>query len=228
VEADITRPTAPWRVAILSDVRVYCEALAEVFMKQGFDVSPMPCVSESAPLPLGRADADIVVIDTRMTGGLSVTRRLRNALPLAKLIVVGLADKERDVIPYIEAGINGYVSPEAGATELVRVVSGTVRGESPCSPRITAALMARLATLATDHSISDARLTGREMEVLELVEEGLSNKEIATRLHIAVQTAKNHVHNILSKLNLRHRAEASSWLRHHSDWTPESGRYAPS
>ena len=94
------------------------------------------------------------------------------------------------------------------------MLESVARGETLCSPEVAAALMDRVATLALGApSGSDARLTKREAQIVALLEEGLSNKEIAQRLVIEVATVKSHVHNILEKLKLSGRSDAAEWVR---------------
>jgi DNA-binding NarL/FixJ family response regulator len=100
---------------------------------------------------------------------------------------------------------------------LIATLASVVRDEMACSPRIAAALLRRVASLAVERSPwpSGARLTARELEVLGLIDEGLSNKQIAGRLCIELATVKNHVHNILEKLQVGRRSEAALQVRMH-------------
>lgn len=132
------------------------------------------------------------------------------------MLALALApDSERDIVATAEAGIGGYVPPDASIEDLVEAVKHAARGEMICSPRVAAALARRIATLASNRPVGSAApsLTAREMEVLELLEIGLSNKQIANRLSIRLATVKNHVHSILAKLNVRRRGEAVAALR---------------
>jgi len=112
-------------------------------------------------------------------------------------------------------GIAGFVTSEASVAELVAAIESVARGESLCSPSVVAALLRRLGSLARSWAEADPTqpLTRREREILELIDEGLSNKQIAQRLRIELPTVKNHVHNILGKLGVRRRAEAAALVR---------------
>ena len=111
--------------------------------------------------------------------------------------------------------VSGYVSREDSLDDLVAVVESVGRGELLCSPRVAASLLRRVASRAGTRwdSAPTHHLTAREAQIGQLIQEGLSNKEIASRLGIEVTTAKNHVHNLLEKLQVHRRAEAVARLR---------------
>ena len=119
------------------------------------------------------------------------------------------------MVPLVEAGAAGYLTRDASLRDLFAALSSAVRDEVLCSPRIVASLARRLARLAEQHATrpTPASLTAREAEVVGLLDAGLSNKEIATRLCIELPTVKNHVHHILEKLHVNRRGEAAARLR---------------
>src|SRR5262249_34883111 len=111
-------------------------------------------------------------------------------------------------------GVTGYVTREASLDELVAVIQSVARGEMLCSPRIAGALVRRVASLAAASPVRPrVALTGRELEIVALIDGGLSNKTTPGRLLIAVATVKNHVHSILEKLQVRARGEAAAEVR---------------
>jgi DNA-binding NarL/FixJ family response regulator len=129
-------------------------------------------------------------------------------------VALALPEAEADVIACAEAGASGYVPREGTLDDVEAVIESVARGEALCSPRIAATLLRRIAATAAERqpAPSEMRLTSREMEIIDLIDEGLSNKEIAQRLCIAVPTVKNHVHSILDKLHVHRRAEAVARL----------------
>jgi DNA-binding NarL/FixJ family response regulator len=145
----------------------------------------------------------------------ALARRLGDAAPGAALIALAIEDAPGSVASCAEAGVAGYVPRAASLAELRETVLHVARGESPCSPRAAAGLFRRVAALAAerDGRGPPAGLTRREVQVLDLLESGLSNREIAVRLSIAVPTVKNHVHHILGKLDVRRRGEAVALAR---------------
>src|SRR3982751_1489966 len=117
-----------------------------------------------------------------------------------------------------ESGPRGYVPRDQSRDELVEVLKSAARGEALCSPQVAAALLKRVAGLATDGPDEPAvALTRRERGSAMLVERGLSKKEIAKRLVIEVPTVKTHVHTLLEKLNATRRADAAAWVRRHPE-----------
>jgi DNA-binding NarL/FixJ family response regulator len=125
-----------------------------------------------------------------------------------------MPDSEESVLAFAEAGIAGYVPREGSVQDLVDAVERAVRGELQCSPQLAGAIIRRLAWRAAAGSdFPRGPLTARETEIVRLIDQGLSNKEIAVRLGIEVATVKNHVHNLLEKLRVRRRAEAAAHIR---------------
>jgi len=159
---------------------------------------------------------DVALIDIGMPDqdGIDVTRTLRQDLPEVKVIILGMPDLTDEIMACIEAGAVGYVLKEGSFENLVETIRSARRGESFCSPRMAASLFSRVAELAGE-SIpqSSVRLTPREVEIIYKIAEGLSNKEIAQQLTIELQTVKNHIHNILDKLQLHNRLEAVQYAR---------------
>jgi two-component system, NarL family, nitrate/nitrite response regulator NarL len=130
--------------------------------------------------------------------------------PEAKLVAVGVSDGE--AAAWIEAGASGVVPPESSLEELVTAVERVAQGELVAPPEVTGHLADRVRRLAaeTPSAVSADLLTPRESEILDLIREGLSNKQIAQRLSIQLQTVKNHVHKILRKLGVQRRGEAAA------------------
>ncbi len=146
---------------------------------------------------------DIALIDIGMSdkNGLDVTQELHKDLPTVRVIILGMPDLTDEIMSCIEAGAAGYVLKEASFEYLLESIRSVHRGESFCSPRMAASLFSRVAELAGERiPESSVKLTPREVEVINKIADGLSNKEIAGQLFIEEQTVKNHIHNILDKL----------------------------
>jgi DNA-binding NarL/FixJ family response regulator len=133
--------------------------------------------------------------------------------PHVRIVMVGVDDGDAEIISYAEAGASGYLTRDGSFADLVRILEEVARGELSCSPRVAAALIRRVSMLAAGRrpASGTASLTEREAEILGLISAGLSNKEIAARLYIALATVKNHVHNVLDKLEVRSRFDAAAW-----------------
>jgi two-component system, NarL family, nitrate/nitrite response regulator NarL len=165
-----------------------------------------------------RASEDVphvALLDVPDDVGLSLIVQLRKVAPELKSVVIGVTENEADVVAWAEAGVAGYVTIDDSVDDLIATVAAVIRGETRCTPRMTAALLRRVETLASASAFSVlfGSLTEREMQVANLLADGLSDKEIALSLSIALPTVKSHVHRILGKLNSKRRGEAAARLR---------------
>jgi two-component system, NarL family, nitrate/nitrite response regulator NarL len=144
----------------------------------------------------------VIILDFSQQGrdGLKEARQFREAFPGSKLLLMGLTESEADVMACIEAGAAGLLQREASLDELLQNIRTMVAGEGMCSPKIIALLFSQIAEEAHARTRAQRaglpRLTSRERQILAFIEERCSNKEIAVRLQIEIQTVKNHVHNI--------------------------------
>ena len=189
------------RLALVMETRAYRDAIARTLPRYGLTV-----VDRSE-------DPDVVLVDVAL-GGIAALRDVAATAQGVRAVAVGVRDVDQEVLNYIEAGAVGYVLLDASLDDLAEAAHRAVRDEPLASPQVIATLMRRVAALSEggDHASVDG-LTSRELEVAELIERGLSNKEIAAQLSIAVTTVKNHVHSILEKLNVHRRGEAASLVR---------------
>ena len=146
---------------------------------------------------------DMVILDLGLPerDGLGEARQLCQAFPGIKILMLGLSELASDVLACAEAGAAGYLSHEASLEELYSNIWAVTQGEAICSPRVAGLLFSRIAEEARNRgqlwASGSMHLTPREREITVLIEEGLSNKEIANHLHIEIKTVKNHVSNIL-------------------------------
>jgi DNA-binding NarL/FixJ family response regulator len=206
------------RLLILGEVSLYREALARSLGRdERFEVVAVAAGVEEVLAVLERVEADVILVDTQMTEAAAAVRTLAAAAPEARLVALAVPEVARDVISFAEAGAAAYVTLEGSLDDLASVVQSVQRGEVLCSPGVAAVLFRRVAALARESHFDpvEETLTRRELEVLRLVEEGLSNKEIASALSIELPTVKNHVHRILEKLNVHRRTEAVARARRH-------------
>lgn len=208
---------SPQRLLILSDIRLYREGLAQLVDQALPNVHVRTAASaELARTQMEEEPAEVLLIDLATEGVLEAARRLHARYPRSKLIGLGVEDEPLEVPACAEAGLCGFVCRSAGLEELLDALRGAAAGELRCSSRVAGALVARLATLARTAAPDPeaSHLTRREIQVLRLVDEGLTNKEIAKRLHISTSTARNHVHNILERLGVSTRTRAAAVARH--------------
>jgi DNA-binding NarL/FixJ family response regulator len=201
------------RVLVVSAIRLYREGLAESLARDGrFDVAGTAAGVDECLDAVRTLRPDVVLLDLTTADALAAVRAVAGSE--TRLIALGVREVESDVVEAAEAGVSGYVGRDASLQELVDAVECTARGESPCPPQIAALLIGRIAAAARGPAPDLAsKLTPREAEIVELIDEGLSNKQIAGRLSIEPATVKNHVHNILEKLDVTRRGEAAAALR---------------
>lgn len=204
------------RALVASDIRLYREGLTDGLARSGRVEVVGTAADAGTAVAHARALApDVVLVDLVMAGWEDAVRAIVGGEGDACVVVLGVREVEDEVIACAEAGVSGYVTREASLDELADIVESVARGESPCTPRISALLLRRVAETASRSREAAAadRLTRREAEIVALIDEGLSNKQIAGRLSIELATVKNHVHSILEKLQVERRAEAAARVR---------------
>ena len=203
------------RVLVVSDSRLYREGLAHLLRAEtALGVISTVAHGEEAIACARSGREAVVAVDMAMTETLEAVRTLAGYAPGSKIIVLGVPEAEEQVIPVLEAGASGYVTRSASVQDLVAIIRSVVSGETICSPRMAALLATRVSMLAAGGSSArPAMLTPREVAIGRLIRDGLTNKEIASRLEIELATVKNHVHNILEKLRVGRRADAAAWMR---------------
>ncbi len=208
---------APIRVMLVDDHELFRRGLDLVLR----DETDLEIVGEAADglAAIERAaelQPDVVMMDVRLPGisGIEATRRIRNAQPATKVVMLTVSDDEEDLFGAIRAGASGYLLKEVSIDEVANAIRAVVRGQALVTPSMATKLFSEFNVLSrrvdAQHGTAP-RLTDREVEVLRLVAKGMSNKEIATELVIAENTVKNHVRNILEKLQMRSRMEAAMY-----------------
>jgi len=203
------------RVFLISDVRLYREGLAQGLAAcEGVSLVGSGSTTDTIDV-IALAQPDVAVLGAELGPTLDLPRRLRERVPTLRTIAIAASTSEHDLLAWAEAGASAYAGPDCSLADLVAIVHQVVRGELVCPPRLTALLFSRVAALSAAQTREPAasNLTLREREIIPLLEEGLSNKEIARRLHIGSATVKNHVHNILEKLQVRRRGEIGARMR---------------
>ena len=196
------------RVLLIGDVRVSREALASLLATdERLDVT------ERAIGARRSGAVDVVVVDASVD---STTATLPGAVGGADrpIVVLGAPEGERELIALAELGVVGFVDRDASLDDLIASVVSAARGEASFPPRVATTLLRAVSSRSVRrHSLDVSVLTMRERQVVDLIGDGLSNKEIATQLGIEVATVKNHVHNILEKLDVERRSDAVARLR---------------
>ena len=157
---------------------------------------------------------DVVLMDVRMPrlSGIEAAARIREGIPSVKILMLTVSDEEDDLYAAIKAGANGYLLKEISIEEVADAIRAVTQGQSLISPSMASKLLDEFTSLSKQADEKQGphapRLTERELEVLQLVAQGLSNRKIADKLYISENTVKNHVRNMLEKLHVHSRMEA--------------------
>jgi two-component system, NarL family, nitrate/nitrite response regulator NarL len=210
------------RVVVAADVRFYREGLADLIARHPSFAVLGTAANRTEALELVRKSSpDIMLLDAAMPDGLMAVADIATYAPGVKVVVTALAETALTVLEWAEAGVAGYVPRDASLVDLLATIDRTARGELQCSAQVAASMFRRLWTLskvANERHLEGvvaplSPLTPREQQIMRLIEQGMSNKDIARHLGIGVATAKSHVHHILEKLRVRRRAQVAARLR---------------
>jgi two-component system, NarL family, nitrate/nitrite response regulator NarL len=204
------------RVVIACDIRLYREGLSlHLARRDQLDVVGTSSTREETHRLARELTPDVLLLDMAMHGSLEIVHELHGIAPSTRVLALTIPEADGAVIACAEAGVAGFVTREASIADLIEAIHSAARGEACMSPRAAAALLRRVGALAADRppaSPPRGELTAREREIVELVALGLSNKAIAARLHVEIATVKNHVHNILDKLQVHRRGEIAAFF----------------
>ncbi len=219
----------PIALVLIDDNRLLREGLmAMIHTQPGFKVLAASADADEAMQTVRQAKPDVVLLDFGLEDhdSLSLTSTVHAEVPTARVIVMGLLSSQEDVADYVRAGASGFIMKDASFEEFFDTIRAVAAGAEVLPRALTNSLFSQIATHAvnggkTPRVLESVRLTGRERQVIDLLDEGLSNKEIAIRLHIAVHTVKSHVHNVLEKLSLHSRLEVAAFS--HARGQPRRG-----
>ncbi|HEY2579717.1 MAG TPA: response regulator transcription factor [Streptosporangiaceae bacterium] len=211
------RRPEPIRVLIVDDHALFRRGL-EMVLDEENDIELVGQASDGAEATLRAAESlpDVVLMDIRMpkSSGIVACRAMKEAAPSTKIVMLTISDEEEDLFEAIRAGASGYLLKDIPLDEVAEAVRAVHGGQSLISPSMAGKLLTEFATLARRNEdeppqqVPAPKLTEREMEVLKLVARGMNNRDIAKELFISENTVKNHVRNILEKLQIHSRMEA--------------------
>lgn len=198
------------RVVLVDDHLSFRAGLRELLGFHGLDVVGEAADGDAALQLVQETAPDVVVMDLDMPGvaGVEATRRISATAPSTRVLVLSASDEDTDVLEAILAGVSGYLLKRGPIEDLVAGISRAAAGESTVSPAIAGSVLRRLRENAPAPAASSG-LTDRELQVLRLIADGKDNGQIAAELHISPKTVKNHISNILMKLQIENRIQAA-------------------
>ena len=206
---------------LIEDNRLLRDSTAAMLRAQGLTLAGAAKSGDEALKDLESARPKVVLLNAALADGVSVVERLRRASPEVGVIVTNFPPTQAGLVAFIRAGVAGFILKDATVEEIIGTIRRVVGG-APALPRALGSLMfSQLADQPRARARRDLgarpQLTRRERDVLRLIADGLSNKEIADRLNVATHTVKSHVHSVLEKLGLRTRLEVAAYV--HSEGT---------
>jgi DNA-binding NarL/FixJ family response regulator len=217
----------PISLVLIDDNRLLREGLAGLIRKQpDFRILAASADIEESLRKVREAKPRVVLLDFGLEDhdSLRVTTTVRQEVPEARVIVMGLLPIQEDVAAFVRAGASGFIMKDASFDDFLRTIRTVAAGTDVLPPQLTGSLFSQITRQVTGHGraqvLEGVRLTERERQVIDLIGEGLSNKEIAKRLHIAIHTVKSHVHNVLEKLALHTRLEVAAFTRSEGNQKP--------
>jgi DNA-binding NarL/FixJ family response regulator len=201
-------------VLIVDDHDLFRTGLRNLLEEQGVEIVGEAASGSQALDVVREAPPDVVIMDLNMPGmnGVDATRHISRDAPLTRVIVLTISDQEQDVMDAILAGACGYLLKDASIQTLMQGIQAAAIGESLISPHIAGRVLQHVrATTAAPEAAATIRaeLSDREIEVLKLIANGKDNAMIARDLHISPKTVKNHISNILMKLQIENRIQAA-------------------
>jgi len=202
------------RVLIVDDHDLFRTGLRNLLEEQSVQVIGEAATGAEAVRIVREIAPDVVVMDLNMPGmgGVDATRHITSIAPLTRVVMLTISDEDSDVMDAILAGACGYLLKDSSIEELISGIEAAAKGESLISPTIAAKVLQRVRATSAQPEIANqirAELSDREIEVLKLIANGKDNAVIAGELHISPKTVKNHISNILMKLQIDNRIQAA-------------------
>ncbi len=204
------------RVLLVDDHALFRDGIASLLTAWGIEVVGQASDGLEAIEEARRLQPDLVLMDVKMPrcNGLEATRLINAEMPGIKIVMLTVSDDEQDLFEAIKAGAQGYLLKNLRGEEFVEMLAGISRNEAPISPTLASKILAEFARKSakpSTPSLPKEELSEREREVLRLLAQGQTNKDIAGDLCVSENTVRYHIKNILAKLHLRNRAQAAAY-----------------
>ena len=203
-------------VAVIEDNRLVREGIASL-LNHTKDFKVVAAASNGDPALLRTANPDVVLLDVglRDNDSLIFAGTMKTEFPNAKVIMMDLLPMHEDIVDFVNAGVSGFILKDATFEDLVHTIHAVLQGEYVLPPAMTSSLFSQIAKDAVmrgrEGALDAVRMTPREREVIRLIGDGMSNKEIAVDLNIATHTVKSHVRNVMEKLALHTRLQIAAF-----------------
>ena len=208
------------RILLIEDNRLLREGLAAMLKKQQ-DMSVVETVGNGENILeiMKSHKPEVLLLDLglRSRSSLSLVKSVKKNSSSPKIIVMDLIPLQADVLEFVQAGVSGFILKDATVNDFLKTIRSVVKGLQVLPPNLTGSLFSQIVEnalngLQPSEIIDSVRMTKREKQVIELISEGYTNKEIAQELHLSTYTVKSHVHNILEKLALSTRVQIAKYL----------------
>ena len=203
-------------IALIEDNRLVRDGIAAL-LNQLPDLNVVAGQSGDNTAMLRDVNPQVVLLDLGLRNGdsLRVAESVRRDFPGSRIIVMDLLPVHEDIVEFVNAGVSGFIMKDATLDDLVCTIRSVAAGANVLPPQMTSTLFSQIARDAVakgrPETLESVRMTPRERDVINLIAEGLSNKEIATRLNIATHTVKSHVRNVMEKLTLHTRLQIAAY-----------------
>jgi DNA-binding NarL/FixJ family response regulator len=212
------------RVLLIEDNRILRDGIASMVKKQP-DMRIVAAVGncENILLIMGKLKPDMVLLDIslRSQNSLQVVKLIKENFQGSKTIAMNLVPVQEDVFEFVQAGVSGFILKDVSVAEFLKTIRSVYNGAQVLPSNLTGSLFSQIVENAINGFkpsaiVESVRMTKREQQVIELIADGLTNKEIAQKLHLSAYTVKSHVHNVLEKLSLHTRVQVAKYA-HTSD-----------
>lgn len=215
------------KLLIIEDNRLLRDGIVSMIGEQ-IDMKAVAGLGDGdkAPLKIRELKPDIVLLDLglRSQNSLHLVQSLKSTFPETKIIVMDLVPIQSDVVNFVQAGVSGFILKDATIDDFLRTIRSVAKGMKVLPPLLTGSLFSQIVEQAVSRStpsklIESIRMTKRERQVIQLISDGLTNKEIAQKLYLSTYTVKSHVHNILEKLTLHTRLQIANYAHTSEDFS---------
>lgn len=207
-------------IVLIDDNRLLREGIASLIREEpDFHVLVASADIDEALAKVRESRPRVVLLDLGLQNhdSLHLTATVHDEVPEARVIIMGLLSAREDVADFIKSGASGFIMKEASFETFLQTIRQVAAGHEVLPAELTGSLFDQITRRAmrggASRMLTPVRLTARERQVIDLIGKGMSNKEIASRLHIAIHTVKSHVHNVLEKLALHTRLEVAAFTR---------------